>query len=105
MRFISLAPVAPTLFVFVLEYLGWSNWLTRQRFALLFLVPAITIVLSLSGAYHPLFRYNFHLDVSGALPVLLFTRGAWWYVYFLYSLILNYLALGLLFGSFRVPQR
>ena len=102
LRFIPLAPVAVTLFVFVLEYLGLGNRLTRSRLALLYLIPIITILLSLSGATHHLFRYDFHLDQSGAIPVLLFSRGVWWFIYFIYSLVLNFLSLGLLFGSFRV---
>jgi PAS domain S-box-containing protein len=102
LRFIPLAPVAPALLVFVLEYLGQGNRLTWPRLVLLFLIPAITIVLSLTSPYHQLFRHHFYLDESGAVSVLLFSRGIWWFIYFLYSMVLEFLACGLLLGSFRM---
>ncbi len=102
-RFLFLAPVSVALLVFVLEYLGLGHRLSRLRLAALYLIPAITIVMSLSGAYHHLFRYDFQLIETDLVAYLIFKRGPWWYVYFLYGLITELLAIILLLASFRSP--
>ena len=68
--------IIPTALALALAYTGRSEWFTRRRWALILIVPVISAILSLTSNYHKLFRYDYHLDVSGAYPVLLRTNGA-----------------------------
>ncbi len=92
----------PAVTLLVIEYLGWVTWLTRQRMALLFVIPVMTALLSLSGSFHELFRYNFRVDSSGLVSVLFFERGPWWWVYYIYSMLLLIVSCTILFASFRM---
>jgi len=94
--------VAPAVALLVIEYLGWLNWITRPRLVLIFAIPLITALLSLSGAYHDLFRYDFRVDASGPVSVVLFERGPWWWVYYPYSMMMFLGSFALLLASFRI---
>ncbi len=98
-RYIPLALISPALFVLVLDYTGKGSWLRPRRGLLIFLVPAITILLSLTGNYQHLFRYDFQLNPTTVVPALLFQIGPFWYLYYLFSLALVISSCGVLLGS------
>ncbi len=102
-RFIPAAALAPTTLVLVLEYLGRAEWLSRPRLLLIYLIPVITALLSLTGSYHNLFRYNFQIHADSPVAGLIFERGAWWLVYYSYTLILCAISCVLLAGSLVMP--
>ena len=85
----------------VLEYLGMAEWLSRPRLLLLYAIPAITALLSLTGAYHNLFRYGFQIHADSPVAGLVFERGAWWFVYYSYTLVMVAIAVVLLAGALR----
>lgn len=93
--------MAPALLVFVIEYTGQDGWLTRQNLGWLLAVPAIIALAILTSHYHALFRYNFRLDLSGPIPILLSDKGPLFWLYQLYASSATLTACGLLIGAFR----
>jgi PAS domain S-box-containing protein len=77
--------IPPIMLALVLEYTDHSTWLTRKRTAYLLIIPLIIILFSVTGSFHTLMRYDFQLDVSGPLPVLVFERGPLYWLYFAYG--------------------
>ena len=79
--------------IFAIRYSRNGKWLPRPLLALLFLVPAITLVLLFSGRWFALYYSAVHLPASGLGPVHI-ERGGWYQV----QLIQNYLVLVLGFA-------
>ena len=85
--------ILPIMFVSIaalglaFETRGQDKWLTRRRLGLLLAVPVLALVLEVTSGWHTLFRYNFALDRSGLVPVLLSDKGPLFWVYLAYSQI------------------
>jgi len=103
-RFIPLALIPPTVLIMALEYSGRGGWLARNRWLYFYLIPGLAILLSLTGGYHHLFRYDFVLNQQAAVSAFLFRRGAGWYVYYVYSVAASFGAAGVLFSALRQPR-
>ncbi len=93
--------ISPALLVFVIEYTGQSGWLTRQNLAWLMLIPTITVLAILTSNSHSLFRFNFQLDTSSSLPILLSDKGPLFWLYQTYTSSLVIIACGLLISAFQ----
>ena len=83
--YVPVAFMPPVALWMALAYVGSEQWLTRERWILLLLVPALIAVLTLTSNWHPFFRYDYRLDFSGPLPVLMTQKGAGYWLYLLYS--------------------
>jgi PAS domain S-box-containing protein len=94
--------ISPAILALALEYIGQGQWLTRKHLLILLIIPVITILLAWTANYHTLFRYNFHMDLSGPVPVLLYSKGVWHWAIAAYSYALILVACGLLVTAFRV---
>jgi PAS domain S-box-containing protein len=99
---IAITPVA--WFAFALEYTGHGEWLTRRRFAALFIMPAITIVMAFANPLNlmwaPLRLVTTDQFVTTDAPF-----GLWFWVHATYSYILILLGIALLVRSLRrFPQ-
>ena len=86
-------------FLFTIQYAQFDKWLNKFTGALLFLIPAISLVF--------LFNPNwFHLFYSSIYPVsensgpLVISRGPWYYVTLTQSYLLNLTGMGLLIWRF-----
>lgn len=88
LRFIFLAPLSVTWFLMVKEFTTQSKWLNLKRFILLMLIPFLTYLAVITESHHNLFRYDFRIDNSGVLPLLIFHRGPWMFVHLFYSYLL-----------------
>ena len=73
------APVA--WLAVALQYSGWGRWLTRRNLALLAIVPLITALLAFTNELHHLIWTEISLDDSGAVSVLIFEHGTWFWLY------------------------
>jgi PAS domain S-box-containing protein len=93
--------ISPAFLVFVIEYIGQGGWLTRQNLAWVFLVPAVIALAILTSNYHSLFRYNFRLDTSSSLPIMLSDKGPLFWLYQAYTSGMVLIACGLLIGSYQ----
>jgi signal transduction histidine kinase/DNA-binding NarL/FixJ family response regulator len=83
-----------------LEVAGFGGRLTRRGLALLGVIPAAAVVLAWTGEYHALFRHGFALAKSGPLLLLGYEVGPAWYVYYIYTSILNVAAMLLFLVAF-----
>ena len=79
--------------IFAIRYSRNDRWLPRPALALLFLVPAITLVLLFSGRWFTLYYGAVHVPAAGLGPVHI-ERGSWYLV----QLIQSYVALVLGFA-------
>jgi PAS domain S-box-containing protein len=81
--------VAPLWLAFALAYTERRDWLTRARFAPLWLVPVVTVALAFTNEWHGLIWTR--ITSSSALPgaPLVYGHGAWFWVAAAYSYMLN----------------
>ena len=85
--------------IMVIEYIGNGHWLSRMRVWLLSIIPVILTLLIFTSPFHTLFRYNFSIDYSYGFSRLLFSSGPVYWVYVVYILAINLVAIALLFSS------
>lgn len=93
--------ITPVILLLALEYTGHEKWITKRNIALLMIIPVLSIVASLTSPWHTLFRYNFHLDLDGSLPILHYDAGIIYTISIIYGPVLVFFALGLFFFSLR----
>ncbi|MBX0328739.1 diguanylate cyclase [Oscillochloris sp. ZM17-4] len=88
--------IAPAILTMVIQYTGHAAWITRQRLAALLIIPAVTVVLTLTPPLYPLFRHSPRLIAEGPLSNVVFSRGPWYWVYYGYGSVLTICALAIL---------
>jgi len=66
--------------VLVLQFSGQQHLLTRRNLALLFVIPAIILLLNFTNNFHHLYYATVGLDTSGLFPLFTFTPGPWYWV-------------------------
>jgi diguanylate cyclase (GGDEF)-like protein len=103
MIYIPGAFIAPTILVLVIEYTGYTTWLTRLRLAALLSIPIITIALALIPPLQSLFCHSPQFTMAGPLTIVTFSRGPWYWVYYIYASALTIASLTILLVSLRNP--
>jgi signal transduction histidine kinase len=98
--FTSVAALALTL-----EFSGRGPWLTRAHVALLFIVPIVAIALEWTSQVHTLFRFDYKMDLSGPLPVMLMSKGPAYWAYIVYTSAVVLVTYWLLFTTFSINTR
>jgi len=91
--------------IMVMEHTTRSRWLTAKRLLLLLIVPFCVWCMALTEDSHTLFRYDFHVDTGGPVPVLLYDSGPWMHVHILYGNLLMLSAFYMLVRSMRGSPR
>lgn len=100
---IALAPVA--WLAFALQFTGRYRLLNRRAMAVLLFVPVFTISLAFSNEVHGLIWSTARLDTSGPFIALAVEHGLWFWVFALYSYLLNLFGIVLLLLTMvRAPQ-
>jgi PAS domain S-box-containing protein len=102
---VQLLPVLflpPVILATAMDYIDQSQWLTRKNLTWMLAVPVIASILMVTSPYHHLFRYDFRMDLSGPVTVMLSAKGPLFWVYVAYAVILILIACGLLLTSFRI---
>ena len=84
------------LLALCMRFTGYDKWLQRKTFWWLAILPVIIIALVWTDGYHGLMRYDFHLDSSGAFPVIVKRYGLAFYIHAAYQHIINITALTML---------
>lgn len=80
LEYLGIATIPAWWLMVVLQYTGHGAWLTRRNTALLFIIPALTILLHYTTSYHQLHYAASSLDTSGPFPILAMTPGPWYWV-------------------------
>lgn len=72
--------------VFALSYTKFDKWISRKRFLLLSIIPAITLSLVTTNELHGLIWSKLELfDASSGIQMIDFSYGAWFWVQMSYS--------------------
>lgn len=85
LEYFGIACVPPLWLMFALSYCGLERFLTRRNLILLWIIPVVTIFMSLTNDLHFwMWRVTENLqNPSGPLDYS--QRGGWWYVAFAYN--------------------
>ncbi|MEZ4863820.1 MAG: histidine kinase N-terminal 7TM domain-containing protein [Caldilineaceae bacterium] len=84
-EYLGIATVPIWWLLFVLHYTGHERSLPKRTVAVLFAVPALTLLLVYTNGLHYFYYANVAVDYSGPFPLLAFTKGPWYWVNALYS--------------------
>ena len=90
--------VAPLFLWFVLEYTQQGKWLTRRNLILLWLIPAVTIVIAATNEWHRLIWRDFIPGFIGDDTTLVYVHGTWFWLEMAYAYLL------LLCGAFLLVR-
>ena len=83
----------PALYLlFVLDYTGEVRWLTRRNISLLFILPAVFLIVKLFDGQLRLIYSSAWVDESGIIPLLAFSKGPVYYVIASYNLLVTTVA-------------
>ncbi len=85
--------------VYVIQYTGRQNWLTRRRLALLSIVPLVTLLLVFTNEAHGLIWSSQWLEMDGLLVIKRSSWGMWLWAYAAYSHVLVIAGIILLFQA------
>lgn len=79
----------PVWFIqFVVEYSGKPIQLLKKLNILIWVIPVITLILSITNRYHGLFYTQSSLEFANGIPYQSISRGLWWWIHFFYSYLL-----------------
>lgn len=84
-----------------LEYTGNGRWLTRQRLSMLLILPVIFLILAFTSEQHHLWRFDYQLIRSDSVPVLIATKGSFYWLFVAYMLGMSLITLVILSTSFN----
>lgn len=74
--------MAPAIWLwFSLKYSGLEKYATPKIGMLIFLIPAITLLMVLTNGYHHLHYQEVLVDESGPFPLLAIKIGPWYYIH------------------------
>lgn len=88
--------VTPAFLIFTLQFTHREKWLNRSVFALLTIMPVLTIIFLWTDPWHGLFYGGQATSGESAI----FSGGPWFWTNVVYSYLLNLLAIILLFKSY-----
>jgi len=103
LRWVPCAFLTPAIFFTALSYTERMQCFRRWHYGAMLLIPALTALTPLNESFHVLFRSDFRLAWSADLPVLLWERGPWFKLYYLYSTFLALASYGLLIHALKSP--
>lgn len=87
------------LFVVTWQYTGHPEIIRFRWSPLIFVIPAITILIAWAPNLQGLLMYDFFIDTSGLIPVLEYQYGVWAYAYILSTVVLTFGSMVLLVKS------
>lgn len=92
----------PTLWLcFILMFVGREKWLNRRNLILIFLFPAISMLMVWTNGWHHLHYKDVFMDQDGPFPLFGFEEGPWYYIHTIYFYLLIILATVLLVLKFK----
>jgi len=103
LRFLFAPFVCVTLFCLMMTHCGRGSWITPLRFALLCVVPLLTLVLAETGDLHDLFLTAPSMGEGESM--VRFETGPWYWVYLSYALGLIFASVVLVIDSMRGASR
>lgn len=103
--YIGITTIPVILFVFSLKFTQGGHWLKPPVFALLLLVPAITLLLQWTKEFHSLMYYDFRLVTDGLFLLVAKKYGAWFWVFVIYNYAILLASVSVLIYRVFSPSR
>jgi PAS domain S-box-containing protein len=100
-EYLGIATIPVFWWIFVVQYSGYERWLTRPRLLLLFTIPALTLLLFATTAYHGLHYQSATVETAGDYALLDFQPGPWYWFNAAYAYLLFLAATLLLLRQWR----
>ena len=91
--YIGIATVAPLWFIFVLNYANYDKYLKPVHIKLLFLIPAIIIIMAFTNEWHRLLWPNIIPTSSQPGAILIYEHGPVFFINMIYSFSLTIIGL------------
>ena len=88
--------------LFSLTYTTSKSRVDWSLFALIFLIPILTVIFVFSNSSHHLFLEETHFDATGVFPTLAFNAGFWYWVQQAYSIFTITLSFILFFRMYII---
>jgi len=105
LEYIGIVSIPPLLLILTLIYTGKDQRFTLRAIALLFIIPAITLLLNITNQLHHLYYSRVSVDYSGPIPLLGIGIGPWYMVFMAYYYVCVLLGAILLLLKLRDPSR
>ena len=104
-EFIGVVIIPLAWLAFTLTYTGAAAWLTPRRFAVIALIPLLTLALVWTNRWHHLVYAFYRLDASRGIALVEPTYGVWFWVYIAYTYLFLIIGAFLIWrGIFRSPR-
>lgn len=78
LEYVGISFLPSAWIVFVIRFVGNERWLNLRNSILIFLVPAVTLVMVWTNPYHHLHYAGLAVDDSGPFPLLAIRPGPWY---------------------------
>jgi len=109
-RYVGLALMIPFFLIFTLRFTGRENLLSRIGIFAIFIIPVVTIIMSLTNDLHGLMIREIHYSMDGPLLYVdSVAYGAYFWIHTIYSYLVVLIAVILLLQtsarSFRLYRR
>jgi len=79
-EYLGISTVTAFWLILVIQYSGHDKWLTRTNLMLLFLIPAITLILNYTNQFHHLYYRSVGIVTDGPFPRVDITPGPWYWI-------------------------
>lgn len=100
-QYLGVPNTMPTLLLLILAYTGHDRFLTRRNHILLYIFPALTILVAWTNDSHELIWRDISFDRSAGFTGTTFSGGPWYWMHFTYIYTLVAAILFVLIRTFR----
>lgn len=100
-EYLGIATLPAIWMVFTLQFAGHETWLTWRRAALLFVVPALTLLLNWTNEFHYWHYRSVAVNTSSPFPLLAIVRGPWYWAHIAYFYLMLLAGTMLLWQMFQ----
>jgi len=105
LQYVGIASVPAFWLIFALSYCGYDRFLTRRNLILLWIIPLVTIGMSMTNGLHS-WMWVVKINPSSPTGALDYSqRGWWWYVAFIYNYALILTGMGILGRTALIYRR
>ncbi|HYF74994.1 MAG TPA: histidine kinase N-terminal 7TM domain-containing protein [Candidatus Nitrosocosmicus sp.] len=87
-EYIGIPFISTLWLIMIIQYTGFDAYLKKRVYALLFVIPVITLVLHYTNDMHHLLYKDISIDCNFLFPVAVFEKGFWYWVFISYSYLL-----------------
>jgi PAS domain S-box-containing protein len=80
LEYVGIAPAPVAWLLMALAYTGQQQWLKRRTILLLFIIPAVTLVMTWTNPLHHLMYTTITLNTGGPFVTATYGQGTWFWV-------------------------